>query len=114
MGGLHSLASVWPYRHLLVSILFAGFVISLPLHLNRAWQLRLSYDVRGRGVLWLTVIELRFGLFGLGLVLLQTALIAADRPLPGPPCIAFSWLVDMLNVQGVIGGTGIVLCRYDN
>ena len=132
---VHGLSPLWPHRLLLAAILVALIFISLPIHYNRQAhslaiilivsspsihfcsielrmaQMNLSYDVRGRGVLWLTVIEQRFSVACGALAAAQAAILATGSPLPLPACFAFGWAVEVLNINGLIGGTSIVVCR---
>ncbi len=74
-------------------------------------QLSISYELGGRGVLWLTAIEQRFFYPAAAVILAQCA-IAFDLVRMGEwACRGMGAVNDFLNFHAAIGGTSIVLGR---
>ncbi len=107
----HSLTTLWPQRRTLWITCALAAALSAPLHLLRMRQLGVAHAVRGRGVLWLTVIEQRFFLPCIALVVAQVAVLASDRALGEWQCRLLGAAVEFLNFYGACGGTSIAICR---
>ncbi len=105
------LLALWPHRVVVGYVLLLMLLLSIPLQANIISQLSLNYDVRGRGVLWLTVIEQRINLLSGIVVIAQVAIFLDAISFGNVPCRLIGLLRDFLGFHGTIGGLSIAVCR---